>query len=215
MVKTVIYEETQIMPSMEINPDEAVAIGAAYHAVACVKAGAEKQMRESQAACAPHGEKVAVLDAKEVPELKENYTFVDRTVHGIGIVVENEMGDQENSVILPKNTVIPAEVSQDYCTVADYQEKILVQITQGERSELKYTTIVGEAELKLRPKPKGTPIRVVISCDEDAIIHVHVIDLQDQENLGEMRIARSSNMTDQEIREAKQNLGRLNIGWED
>lgn len=209
MVKNEIYKETQIMPSMEVHPDEAVAIGAAYDAVERVKAGAEKQAKETVQ------DETAVFDTEAIPEMKDNYTFIDRTAHGIGIVVENEMGGQENSVILPRNTVIPAEVSQDYCTVADYQEQLLVQITQGERSELRNTTIVGEAELKLRPKPKGSPIRVVIGCDGDGVIHVHVIDLQDNENLGEMRITRASNMSDQEMEEAKQHLGKLNIGWED
>jgi len=213
MVKDMIYEETRIMPSMEINPDEAVAIGAAYDAVERVKAGAEKQDREPEEA-KKNGE-ATVFDTEAVPEMKDSYTFIDRTVHGIGIVVENEMGEQENSVILPKNTVIPAEVSADYCTVADYQEQLLIQVTQGEQTELRHTIIVGEAELKLRPKPKGSPIRVVVSSDGDGIIHVHVIDLQDNENLGEMRIARASNMSDQEMEEAKQHLGKLNIGWED
>ena len=56
---------------------------------------------------------------------------------------------------------------------------------------------------------------MIVSSDGDGIIHVHVIDLQDNENLGEMRIARASNMSDQEMEEAKQHLGKLNIGWED
>lgn len=215
MVKDMIYEETQIMPSLEVNPDEAVAIGAAYDAVERVKAGAEKQAQEPEGAKTAADGEATVFDTEAVPEMKDSYTFIDRTVHGIGIVVENERGEQENSVILPKNTAIPAEVSQDYCTVADYQEQLLIQVTQGELTELKNTTIVGEAELKLRPKPKGSPIRVVIGSDENGIIHVHVIDLQDNENLGEMRITRTSNMSDQEMEEAKQHLGKLNIGWED
>lgn len=210
LVKAMIEEETGHIPSQEINPDEAVAIGASYYAVECVKNGAEKKEQSRNFVC----EKVRVYDENAVPELKELYTFVDRTAHGIGVVIQNDRGEDENSVILPKNSVIPTEVSQDYCTLADYQEQILLKITQGEQTELKYTTIVGEAELNLRPKPKGAVIRVIIGYDEDAIIHVQVIDLQDDENLGEMRIARVSNMSDQEIEEAQQHIGKLNIGWE-
>ena len=55
----------------------------------------------------------------------------------------------------------------------------------------------------------------MISCDGDSLIHVHVIDLQDNENLGEMRITRSANMSDQEVEAAQQHLGKLNIGWEE
>ena len=127
----------------------------------------------------------------------------------------NDDGEEENSIVLPRNTRIPAETHQDYQTVQDYQEQLLIQVTQGEFTEIKNTTIVGDALLKLRPKPKGSPIRVVISCDESSLIHVHVIDLEDNTNLGEMRIERSSNMSDEEIKEAQQHLGKLNIGWED
>lgn len=212
LVKRLIYEETEIEPSQDIHPDEAVAIGAAYHAVECARSRAENGETVS---ADNENEPEAVIDTAAIPELEEQYTFIDRTAHGIGIVILDENGEQINSVVLPKNTVVPAESQQDYCTVADYQEAIRLQVTQGESTELKYTTIVGEAELRLRPKPKGSPIRVVISCDGDSIIHVHVIDLQDNENLGEMRIDRVANMSDQEVEEAQQHIGRLNIGWEE
>ena len=77
---------------------------------------------------------------------------------------------------------------------------------------MKVTTIIGEAELRIRPKPKGTPVRVTIGCDANSIIHVHVMDMQDQEDLGEMRIERTSNMNEQEIEAAKNRLGKLYIG---
>ena len=214
LVKSMIREETGIEPSQDIHPDEAVAIGAAYHAVECVKNKSEKQAQSAEGKSKEREPEITV-DKEAVPELEEKYTFIDRTAHGIGVVIQSEMGEDINSVVLPKNTAVPAEAQQDYCTVADYQEQILLQVTQGESAELKYTTIVGEAELKLRPKPKGAPIRVVISCDGDSLIHVHVIDLQDNENLGEMRITRSANMSDQEVEAAQQHLGKLNIGWEE
>ena len=215
LVKSMIQDETGIVPSQDIHPDEAVAIGAAYHAVECAKNKSEKQSQQYIAdKWKEKGPEIAV-DESAIPELDERYIFIDRTSHGIGVVIQSEMGEDINSVVLPKNTVVPAEAQQDYCTLADYQERILLQVTQGESSEMKYTTIVGEAELKLRPKPKGAPIRVVISCDGDSLIHVHVIDLQDNENLGEMRITRSANMSDQEIEKAQEHLGKLNIGWEE
>lgn len=220
LVQQMIQEETKIEPSQDIHPDEAVAIGAAFHAVDFVrreKEGGQKRSDSASSAASQHSStSEAPIDMTAVPEVGEQYSFVDRSAHGIGVVVyDHETNEPYNSIILPKNTRLPAEESQEYCTTVDYQESILMQVTQGESTEMKYTTIVGEAELKLRPKPKGAPIRVVISCDTDSIIHVHVLDLTDDDNLGEMRIDRVSNMSEEEVQEAKHHLGKLNIGWED
>lgn len=217
LVASQITEETGIKPSQDIHPDEAVAIGAAYAAVECAKNPQKKKTAQAETVTADAGRASgSAVDAEEhIPDLGKQYEFIDRTSHSIGIVVLNDDGEEENSIVLPRNTRIPAETHQDYQTVQDYQEQLLIQVTQGEFTEIKNTTIVGDALLKLRPKPKGSPIRVVISCDESSLIHVHVIDLEDNTNLGEMRIERSSNMSDEEIKEAQQHLGKLNIGWED
>ena len=213
LVISMITDETGIQPSQDIHPDEAVAMGAAYYAVECARIPHKKE--EAQAKAGLEEEDVAAEEEEHIPDVGTQYKFVDRTSHGIGVVILNDMDEEENSVVLPKNTQIPAEAQQDYQTVQDYQEELLIQVTQGEFAELKNTTIVGNALLKLRPKPKGTPIRVIIGCDADALIHVHVIDLEDNINLGEMRIERKANMTEEEIKEAQQHLGKLNIGWEE
>lgn len=215
LVKSMIQEETEIEPSQDIHPDEAVAVGAAYHAVECAKNAAENSGETEKNGSCRSAETEAIIEPESIPELEEQYVFIDRTSHGIGVIVLDENGEEFNSVVLPKNTVVPAESKADYYTMADYQESIRLRVTQGESTELKYTTIIGEAELKVRPKPKGVPIRVVISCDGDAMIHVHVIDMQDNENLGEMKIDRVANMSNQEVEEAKDKIGKLNIGWED
>ncbi len=209
LVKKMIEEETEIEPSMDIHPDEAVAIGAAFHAVECARNSACDSNQSTPSENSP------VIDKGSIPQTNSTYTFTDRTSHGIGVEIwDEELGESINSVILPKNSVVPAEGERDFVTVADYQEAIKLTVRQGETSELKYTTIIGETELKLRPKPKGSPVRVVISCDTDSIIHVHVIDLEDNEDLGEMKIDRVSNLSEEEVKQSQSKLGKLNIGWE-
>ena len=222
LVAQMIEEETEIVPSHDIHPDQAVAIGAAWHALAEARKQSSKKDRTGSATeysggtyeRSPAGSNNTVpkVDPQDLPNIPVSYTFTDRTSHGIGVVIENELGEEINSVILPKNSVIPAEAQQDYVTTVDYQECILLKVTEGEYSELKVTTIIGEAELRIRPKPKGTPVRVTIACDSNSIIHVHVMDMQEQEDLGEMRIERTSNMNEQEIEAAKNRLGKLYIG---
>lgn len=101
IVRNFIQEETGIIPSSEVHPDEAVAIGAAYHVLDVLK-GQQEKARKSETASNK------VLDI-EIPETSKKYSFTDVTSHGIGIVVTNEYGEEENSIILPKNVQVPAE----------------------------------------------------------------------------------------------------------
>lgn len=203
-VKETIEEWTGIMPSQDINPDEAVAIGAAYHVLECARIQVKNDEKGNN----------RNLNVSDLPEIEQKYNFIDRTSHGIGVEIINDVGEPENSVILPKNTIVPAEASSEYYTISDYQTEILLTVRQGESNNIKYTTKIGEAVLKLRPKPSGSPIKVLVSCDNDSIIHVHVIDMEDNINLGEMRIDRTSNMSKEEIETAQNKIGKLNIGGE-
>lgn len=207
VIQTMLEEETGIKPSSEVHPDEAVAIGAAYHAVDVVKQMAEGTFQS--------GNSSVDVKPEDVPELDKNYTFKDITSHGIGIVVYDDVQEKSvNSVIMEKNTEIPAEIVEDgYSTTQPYQEGIQLQVTQGENTNLDYVTIIGSADLKVRPRDHKVPIRVIVSCDRDAIIHVRAIDMDENVDLGEVTINREKhNMTEEEVREATTRINKLNIG---
>ncbi len=209
LVRTAIKNETGIDPANEVNPDEAVAIGAAFHAVDVARKRAE----------APAGsnfdDQVSVAAARlnELPQ-GSNYQFTDVTSHGVGVAIWDSALDKEvNSVILPKNTPIPASVSKEYCTVQPFQQAINIQVTQGESENLDYCTIVGNATVQLRPRENQVPIKIVIGFDANAIIHVRAIDMEDNINLGEIDIDRSEhNLTEEQVVTASMQINSLDIG---
>ncbi len=206
-----IEEETGIKPSQDIHPDEAVAIGAAFYAVDV----ARKNIAEGKTNGFEVNNTTSTTSVDFLPDTVESYKFKDITSHGIGIVIwDDTLGCDVNSVILPKNTKVPAEYRDQYFTMTDYQESIMVRVTQGEDTDLRFVTVIGESELKLKPKPANSPIEVIISCDSDSIIHVRVIDLVTNEDLGEMKIDRVNNLSDQEVKQEASRLGKLNIGDE-
>ena len=214
VIQSMLKEETGINPSLEVHPDEAVAIGAAYHAVNVVKQMAEGTFHTEVSKTSNENQEMNV-DVNSVPDLEKNYVFSDVTSHGIGIVVYSSIEEKTiNSVIMEKNTEIPAEVVKDeYSTVQPYQESIRLQVTQGESENLDYVTIIGEAELKVRPREQIVPVRIIVSCDRDAIIHVRAIDMDGNIDLGEITINREKhNMTKEEIKQAATRLNKLNIG---
>lgn len=213
IIQTMIEEESGIKPSSEVHPDEAVAIGAAYHAVDVVKQMANGTFTSGTPE--PLENPSTPVDSSSVPDLDKNYVFKDITSHGIGVVIYDEvMGRAINSVIMDKNTEIPAEIIRDgYSTTRPYQEGIALQVTQGESENLDYVTIIGAADLNVRPREHIVPVRVIVSCDRDALIHVRAIDMDENIDLGEVTINREKhNMTEEEVQVATARINKLNIG---
>ena len=206
IVRESIEEETGIVPSSEVHPDEAVAIGAAYYVLDALKT--EKKKVEKG-----ESDNKQVLNAA-IPETSKKYTFTDVTSHGIGIVCTGNNDLEFNSVILPKNTQVPAKFTNEYCTTVPFQEKLYIQVTQGEEEDLRYVTVIGTAEIEIMPREKIVGIEVTISCDENSIIHVRVYDMDLQRDLGEMHIDRVSNLTEEEISKNKQRISKLDISGE-
>lgn len=186
-----IEEETGIKPSKEIHPDEAVCIGAAFHALDRAKKN----------------------KAVDIPQKESGYEFKDVTSHGIGTVVyDNDLHKEYNSIIIAKNTPIPVEMEGVYSIPAN-SNGIDFQITSGEYEDMDYTTIIGEAMIKVVPKDHDVPVKVLISCDENSIIHAKAVDLEEEIDLGEVEIDRSEhNMTADEIKKSKTRINKLNIG---
>ncbi|MFI3255152.1 MAG: Hsp70 family protein [Eubacteriales bacterium] len=203
VVTSCIEEETGIVPSAEVHPDEAVAIGAAFHALDVLK-----EMQETAKATGDSDNKVLET---VVPETTRQYNFTDVTSHGIGVIVRGEGDRSENSVILPSNVQVPASATNTYSTSRPYQEKLKIQITQGDETDLRYVTEIGSAVIEVAPREKIVPVEVTIACDENSIIHVRVFDLDLQQDLGEMHIDRISNLSDSEVDESYALISSMDI----
>lgn len=206
VVQEFIQEETGIIPSSEVHPDEAVAIGAAYHVIDVLKNQKEKAKKT--------GDTTNKVFSADIPETTKQYSFTDVTSHGIGIVITDEYGGQKNSIILPKNIRVPAEKTNYYQTTVPYQEKLALKVTQGEEEDLRYVTIIGTADIEIIPREQLVGIEVAISCDENSIIHVRVFDQDLRRDLGEMHIDRVSNLSDEEVKQDMMRISKLDISGE-
>lgn len=178
-----------IEPSLEINPDEAVAFGAAIQAV--------------------------MLD-KEYEQKNNKYKdleIIDVNSHSIGIECRDTERDIEiNSIILEKNSPIPSSNKKIYCTSMKNQQAIELKVTEGEDEDLNYVRIVGTSDIDL---PKGlakeTPLEIEIALDENQIIHCFARLEEDGRYLGEMHIQRNDNLSNDEIEKMKDKITKLTI----
>ncbi|CAM9321978.1 unnamed protein product [Ectocarpus fasciculatus] len=137
-----------------INPDEAVAYGAAVQG-AILKSGGT-------------GGGVA-LDGVPMDLL-----LLDVTPLSLGIELEGRM----MSVLIPRNTPIPCVRSREYTTVDDWQTEIDVVVFEGERPQTTANNMLGEFKISgVERAKRGEPkVEVTFELDANGILKVSALD---------------------------------------
>ena len=157
-------------PARDINPDEAVALGAAIYADMNTKNSVQRVIQ-------------------------------DTSSHGIGFVITKEDGrTKENFVLINKNTSLPASFHQSVVTVDNNQQKIDLEITEGEVSELAAVKLLETVEIKLPPNlKKDTEVIVTFEQDQYQLLHVFIEIPSIQNWKYEYKLQRISNLSDEEL----------------
>ena len=135
-------------PRGGVNPDEAVAEGAAVQA--CILSGDESACGNAD---------MVVIDT--VP-----LSLGIETVGGV------------MSKVIPRNTAIPTKKSQVFSTAADNQEVVTIKVYEGERPMTKDNHLLGKFDLTgIPPAQRGVPqIEVTFSVNADGMLEVNARD---------------------------------------
>ncbi len=163
----------------EVNPDDAVALGAAIQGTLrqleeVVIEGKDDTTKEEDIAD-------AVMERFIAPDGGLAITVTDRATHNLGLVVYTS-ADSEGSihVMIAKMTSVPCEVEDQFGTLVEKQSSLLVEVIQGLEQGQEEDEIIkfenhklGECLLELPPGlPKGTPIDVTYKYNLDQTLEV-------------------------------------------
>lgn len=193
MVPSSLAKLTGLTPDQSIHPDEAVARGAAI--VAALRARGDGGSAVVPTAAGGHAIEIS-----------------DVVSHGLGVVTLDDAAREVNSLVIPANSTIPCQHAEVFFTVVANQTELDVRVTEGDEGDLKYVKILGSSRLKLQGHPKAeSPIQVTFSCDIDGILHIEVLDLVDNESLGEFEIDRAKNLDRDEIDRMRGALSNLEV----
>ncbi|MDE6312041.1 MAG: molecular chaperone HscC [Lachnospiraceae bacterium] len=177
------------MPYTNINPDEAVALGAAIQGA----------MKERNAAI-----KEVIL------------TDVCPFTLGTEVVREWENNQREDGVFCPiidRNTVIPASRTERFYTVRDNQTQIRIHVLQGESRFAENNLSLGELLIDV-PKAKAgeEPVDVTYTYDINSILEVEVKVVSTEKVTRQLFINNDEiDMTPEEIEERFKTLSYLKI----
>jgi molecular chaperone DnaK len=113
------------------------------------------------------------------------------------------------TVMIPRNTSIPAQKKEVFSTAADNQPSVEVHVLQGERAEARYNRTLGRFHLDgILPAPRGVPkIEVAFDIDANGILSVHAKDVatgKDQR----ITITATSGLKEEDIRKMVEEAAR-------
>ena len=93
-------------------------------------------------------------------------------------------------VLIPKNSTIPFEETNQFKTSTDNQKTILIRVYEGEEKTVDKNRKLGEFKLmNLPPKPKGqVKINVFFKINENGILEIKANEYEKENNYNEIRI---------------------------
>ncbi len=184
MVASMLEQLLGRVPDDSLNPDESVARGAAIYAALRLQ-----------------------RDGEDTPQVHGR--VVDVNSHSLGIEgVDPVTGRKMNSILIPRNTPLPANAIHQFVTRKIDQETISIKVLEGEANDPDSCVLIGRASMRDVPPgvPRGTLIEAIFRLETDGLLLV-TVRLLDPDRPGEtlkdlvVELHRAGRMSDDRLRQ--------------
>ncbi|WP_051114022.1 Hsp70 family protein [Actinopolymorpha alba] len=190
MVRRMLATVSGVKPDGSANPDEIVALGAAIQAHLLTT----------------EDDSPSAIRARGTPAMRRPVIH-DVTSHGLGKLLYEPGTDRlVNSVIVPRNTEVPAKGSLVSYTRYENQDRLRSRITQGDDKDPATVQTIGSETFPITKYPKGAPFETYLAYDADQTVFVEVKDLTADKLVGTFEIHNVANMQEEEIRNAAERI---------
>ncbi len=204
MIRTMIEQISGKKPVDDLNPDEAVAVGAAIQAVLCLMQEDDDEQDE---------------EARIVPEeTRQQFSTRDGaliqvtniTSHTLGVVLWDELKMEEYVFpMIKKMSAMPAQRVNSFGTAADNMERVTVRVVEGESTVAAECTPLGSCEIELPPGlPKGSPVELTYCYNPNQVLEVTVNAFGKRSSVS---IKRMTGLSEDEIAGATADLALIKV----
>jgi molecular chaperone DnaK len=148
LVRSLLGSAFEVDIHEEIDPDLAVALGASLQAGMLTGAPVER-------------------------------ILVDVASHSLGMLVVSERDYEREAPdtfapILRRNTVLPATRTEEFYTMVEDQERLEVEVFQGEAPRCSQNARIGSFGFDLLPAPANSPLKVEFAYDLNGVVRISV-----------------------------------------
>jgi molecular chaperone DnaK len=197
MVQRLLEKMSNKPPATDVAVDETVASGAAIHAAICTLKSPERI------------HELGLVAAEKLGKIQT----VDVAAHALGLVIKDHRTLlYRNDVLIDRNSRLPASITKTYQTAYDGQQRIVLQVVQGDAPDPSANITIGMVEISQLPpgRPAGTLVKVTYSYDRKGRIHVTAED-QEAGKLVAAEITRKAGLAADQVAEEARRLSLKSI----
>ncbi|MEY2481038.1 MAG: molecular chaperone DnaK [Verrucomicrobiota bacterium] len=199
MVREMISRLSSAPLTEDVNPDEAVAVGAAIQ-------GVLSMLREEDIS----GGKILPEDTRQQFSSREGglIEVTNITSHTLGVILWDEA--QLETYVFPmirKMSAIPATARNSFGTATANMPRVIVRVVEGESTLPAECTPLGTCDVELPPfLPKGSPVELTYEYNDNQVLEIAVNACGKQ---AKVKIERNTGLAPEQIDQAAAGLEAL------